>query len=228
MECLMESSETKMQAQADALANYEIYGFSGKIGSGKDYVAKEIFAKLMKASDHSDTKSLFLAFADPLKMVCAARHNLTYEDVYVTKTSETRKRLQQTGDELRAKHSEMYFVNAMALEVEKHYRKSGITRFYIPDVRFPEEVKWIRKMGGKILRIDAPKRSSQHLLNECKGNKNIAKRRSEHRSETLLDNIEFDVVISNEEGDDPVQKCFDWILKFRPPVYREVGSHRVT
>ena len=39
--------------------NIQIFGFSGKIGAGKDYVAKNIFAPLL------DTKKvLFLAFRE--------------------------------------------------------------------------------------------------------------------------------------------------------------------
>lgn len=190
----------------------EIFGFSGKTGSGKDYIAREIFARLMKARD-PNIKSMFMAFADPLKAVCAARYNLGYDDLYVKKVPETRKKLQEVGDDIRSQFSEMYFVNAIKFEIEKQYYRNNITRFFITDVRFPEELKFIQNMGGYVLRVNAPDRSSVNLLNECLGNEEIAKKRSEHRSETLLDNATFDGFIQNEKDDDPLEQCVIWMME---------------
>lgn len=192
-----------------------IYGFSGKIGSGKDYVAKEILPHILVGSGRhsSDDSVIYLAFADFLKSVCAARFGLKYNDLYERKTAETRKRLQYVGDEIRDMYGDMYFVNSMELEVTKHLRRSNIKTFVITDVRYPEEVAWIRKMGGYIIRIKAPERSKKKLMEECKENVDIYKKRSEHPSETLLDNADFNLVINNDPDDNPWGELSDWIAQ---------------
>jgi hypothetical protein len=192
-----------------------IYGFSGKIGSGKDYIAKNIFLNMLRLKNiiTKEEKPLFLAFADFLKTLCALKHNLSYDDVYGDKTSETRKLLQETGDELRKKYSENFFVDAMKLEIEKHKRKSDVRVIILTDVRFPEEVKMIKEYNGKIFRIVSPERTRQKLLDEVKNKDEkdeITKKHSTHRSETLLDNYDFDLVIYNDPKDNPAQQLFEW------------------
>ena len=43
-----------------------VIGFSGKIGSGKDYISKNICLPILK-KNIKNINALFLAFADPLK-----------------------------------------------------------------------------------------------------------------------------------------------------------------
>jgi len=205
-------TERKVQIQSFQI---NVYGFSGKIGSGKDYVAKNIFPRLLRASGDlgQHETPLYLAFADLLKTICAGRFGLDYDDLYVTKTPETRKRLQEVGDELRKKNGELYFVNAMKLELAKHAKRSGIRTFIFTDVRFPEEFIWIHEMGGVVFRVNAPKRSHQKLLEECKGDQKAYEARAAHRSETLLDCAKFDAIIENDPEQNPAQGISDWIQK---------------
>lgn len=178
-----------------------IFGFSGKSGSGKDHVASIFGGKL-------NGKILYLAFADPAKMMCGARYGLTYEDLYGKKTAKTRERLQTICDEIRSYYSDNFFVNAMNIEVDKHHKRSNIDIVVISDVRFPEEVEWIKSRGGYIYRIEAPKRSHDNFLKECKGDLELYNKRSSHNSEVALDDYvskhNFTDIIKNEVEDDLV------------------------
>jgi hypothetical protein len=79
-----------------------IIGFSGKIGSGKDYVSKNIFLPILK-NNIKNINYLFLAFADPLKQECSLRYGCEYNKLYKDKDLFTRKSLQDVGTEFREK-----------------------------------------------------------------------------------------------------------------------------
>ena len=65
----------------------------------------------------------------------------------------------------------------------------------ITDVRFPNEAKTIQDKGGIVIRVNRPKERQMLLMNE---NVIIDSRKTEHPSETALDDYEFDVVIEND------------------------------
>lgn len=86
--------------------NVHLIGFSGKIGAGKDYVAKYIFLpflnkELKKICSCNPVRPLFLSFVDPLKQECALRYNCSYDQLYNNKDLFTRKKLQEVGIEFR-------------------------------------------------------------------------------------------------------------------------------
>lgn len=196
--------------------NVHIIGFSGKIGSGKDYVAKNIFLPLLKEKKNH-LRPLFLSFADPLKQECALRYNCSYEQLYKHKDLFTRTKLQEIGNEFREKYGKMVYVNTMAMNIRLHIERSDINIIIITDVRFPSEMEFIQKNGGKIYRIVAKKRTHNKLIMECKGNKNEMKLRSNHVSETSLDNENFDGYIENDPEDEPeknVQNLFPILRNF--------------
>jgi hypothetical protein len=195
------------------MTSFVVYGFSGKAGSGKDYVAKRIFPAILKAANilGKNEKILYLAFADLLKTIVSAKYSLSYEELYHEKSIRTRFLLQNIGDELRKKNGEDFFIKAIQIELMKHAEKSGITTFILTDVRFPEEHKWIKNIGGFVFRIDSPEREHEKLLKECDGNVEDMKKRSQHRSETLLDDFTFDAIIKNNPSDNPAQYISDWV-----------------
>lgn len=180
-----------------------VIGFSGKIGSGKDYVAKEIFLEKIKQISKN---YLFLSFADPLKQECALRYNHTYEQLYHNKDNDTRKHLQDVGNEFRTKHGKNVYVNTMKMLITLHSERSNIDIFIIPDVRFPNEMKFIQSIGGKVYRITALNRSRDKLLKECGGDEELLKIRSQHVSEVSLDNHKFDGYIHNDYDDTTCEK----------------------
>lgn len=192
-----------------------LFGFSGKLGSGKDYLAKNIFLPLLYAK-LSEKKTLFLSFADRLKEECSARENLSYDDLYVKKTDVTRKKLQTVADEMRSKQGEDYFVKCMRFQIQLHKKRNQVECIIITDVRFPEEVRMIKELGGKVYRIEAPMRNKKRLEEESKGDEAIMKQISSHRSETLLDQWkEFDGVIKNDVTDNPEEICYMLIQEQR-------------
>lgn len=191
-----------------------VIGFSGKIGSGKDYIAKEIFlAKLKERGAIFNVKSLFLSFADPLKQECSLRYNHSYEQLYHNKDNDTRKHLQDVGNEFRDRFGENVYVNVMKMSITLHSERSNIKIFIIPDVRFPNEMKFIQSIGGKVYRITAKNRSHDKLQQECKGDVNEMELRSQHVSENSLDNHEFDGYIHNDYDDTTCEKECELLAK---------------
>jgi len=59
-----------------------IIGFSGKIGSGKDYVSKNIFLPILKNNIKNINYLFFSIFADPLKQECSLRYGCEYNKIY--------------------------------------------------------------------------------------------------------------------------------------------------
>lgn len=197
-----------------------IIGFSGKIGSGKDYVSKNIFLPLIQKENK--VKSLFLSFADPLKQECSVKFGFTYENLYVNKNNFTRKKLQETGDENREKYGTSVYSNAMRTQIKLHGERSDINLFIITDVRFPEEFSFIKENGGKIYRVISEKRTYDKMIKECNGNEEEVKLRSSHISETAIDKEIFDGYIYNDYGENPDEQCKEIVTKLFSPVFRNV------
>ena len=65
--------------------------------------------------------------------------------------------------------------------------ESGVRRFVITDVRFPNEAEWVKSLGGKVYRFE--------------GRGGLAGAAGEHVSETALDNYDaFDRTFDNSPG----------------------------
>jgi guanylate kinase len=93
------------------------------------------------------------------------------------------------------------YVNAMKMNIKLHSERSNVKCIVIPDVRFPEEMKFIQNNGGKVFRVVANNRSIDKLKKECNENKEEMNIRSNHISETALDNKCFDGYIKNDNGE---------------------------
>ena len=98
-------------------------------------------------------------------------------------------------DTVKRPYFEYYLENIQAVCDPK-----DIDYFIITDVRFPQEMKMIKDLGGHVFRIEAPERTLKKLKEEC--GENYMKRAS-HISETALDNVKFDYVIHNDVKDAP-------------------------
>jgi hypothetical protein len=184
-----------------------VLGLSGKIGVGKDYIAKNVFLPILHKMGIKDPP-IFLAFADAIKTECASRHGTPYNLLYGQKDAQTRERLQQIGDEIRKRFGHLYFVNWMKMQIHNLAERSDIRFFVITDVRFPEEVKMIHALQGLVYRVEAPRRTRQKLMEECGGDEAAIAKRASHNSEILLDNCqEFDGLIDNDPGQKPECIC---------------------
>lgn len=161
-----------------------ILGVTGGIGSGKDTFCDQAFAKK-------------IGFADALKETC---NYLTGHDYTLRETKDMeiwpgvtgRRVLEVVGTQAMRSLNENYWIDK-ALEKAKLY-----DNVVIPDVRFPNEVEAIRKLGGKIIRINRP---------GCQ--------RTGHESDNW-DKLEVDYEIDNsgtlEEFHENIKKCLDVLL----------------
>lgn len=172
------------------------------MGCGKDYVCNNLIIPLLKKLDKS---YLQVSFADQLKINTMTKSNMTFDDVYINKTTHSRTLLQREGTELgRNVYGKdiwiKYFDNWISL-----YKFRGIENFICTDVRFSNEFEYIKQKGGIVIRILSKTRNLQRLEFESNCDKNIMNMLQQHPSECDLDNVpdnSFDIVIQNEIGQD--------------------------
>lgn len=161
-----------------------ILGTTGGIGSGKDTLCDYVSGA---------TK---IGFADALKLVC---QDLTGHDYTLRETKDKeiwpgvtgRKVLETVGAAMRSLN-ENFWVD-LALE-----RTFYIPLVVIPDTRYENEVEAIRKLGGKIVRVNRP---------GCQ--------RTGHESDNW-DKLDVDYEIDNsgtlEEFHQKIKECLDVLL----------------
>ena len=176
----------------------EIIGLLGHQGVGKNYIAEKII------QIDTSKPTLIVAFADHFKIDCVAKHGLKYEKVFHKKDEETRHRLQQIGtEEGRDVYGENIWVNVLDNWMRTFYER-GIKRFIIADVRFQNEVDWIKSLNGIVIKVVAPTRYRMRLEQEIPNqNEGKIKEMMNHRSEAGIDKIEtYDFEFHNDIGDD--------------------------
>lgn len=188
--------------------NLEIFGLSGKFGSGKDFVAKNVLYPLLPKK-----RTLFLAFADQLKIDGIVKDGLDREKVFGTKDEHTRKVLQLRGTE-QGRHvfGDDIWVRYVQEWMLIHTQR-GIERFIIPDARFMNELKFIKDSGGWVLRIYAPNRHERALKLVSGGNESIMNTLRTHASETNVDNYnDWDVIVDNDTPGVAEQDVYNFLL----------------
>lgn len=119
----------------------KIIGICGKMGSGKDWFSKNYFPDAETVS-----------FAEPLKHhVLATNPDIDKKDVYEKKTAHSRNVLRNTAEWFRTTFGKDYYIKLMEQRLGK-----GSPIYLITDVRYPNEVEFIKKKGGIIVEIVAP------------------------------------------------------------------------
>lgn len=168
-----------------------LFGFSGKMGTGKNYICENLFLPIVQTYGKN---AIQVAFADQIKVNVMVKYNLSKNDVCNDKNYKIRSLLQKEGTEDgRNRFGNDIWINHLDKWMEIHKSK-GIHTFLITDVRFKNEADYIKRMGGKIIRIEAPERNKD--LVACK---NLDENASNHISETDLDNYYgFDLIIDND------------------------------
>jgi hypothetical protein len=156
----------------------DIIGLSGKSGSGKDFVGREI---LRPAGYHQ------WAFAWPMKNE-AVGIGFSYDEVHNTKPPAVRDWLQNRGTrDGWEKHGRFYWCQIAEAWLRTLHEQWGISKFYFTDVRFLHEAEFIKSLGGKLVRINAGDRPLR-LTGEA----------ALHVSETALDDYPgFDALVLN-------------------------------
>jgi hypothetical protein len=173
----------------------KIIGFSAKKQGGKDTSVNYLVNKL------GEMNVLVVRFADQLKNIVRLcfippdwdiDFNSDMDKSRVLPCGKTvRAVLQVVGtDYFRTLWPDVW-VNALANKLSA----CVVDTVLIPDVRFPNEVKAIQEMGGKVIRFTR------------------APFADEHESETALDGFEeFDAVIDNSQMSIPEQNEAIWTL----------------
>jgi hypothetical protein len=201
-------------------------GFSGKIGSGKNYIAEHIFVpKLIDylKNQHNNTLIVpyYFSFGDHLKVECLCRNSydtlsndLGYNGLFGEKTKETRDMLQKYGTENgRDKYHENVWIRAVDTWTKiqtNRLQKTGLNTIaiiIISDVRFKNELKYIDDHDGIVIRINASDRTNIRINQESNSNDEIKSKIKSHISETSIDNYEFKHIIDNS-----FDKSFDEII----------------
>ncbi len=176
-----------------------IIGLSGNIGSGKDYLASNVF---LPELEKKYGKVLMLAFGDFLKLQYGTENNVSYDKLYINKDTKTRQSLQAIGDFYRKKYGKDFYVRALNLQIETSKARNNINCFLITDVRYPLEFNYIKQQKGFIYKIIAPERTLHKVEKETNGNKQKIKEIMNHSSENALNNFKFDNIIRNDYWDD--------------------------
>lgn len=171
----------------------EIFGFIGNMGCGKNYVAEKLFIPNLPSKP-----SLVIAFADYFKLTAICFQNLNYDKVFGEKDDITRKKLQELGTEFgRDKYGDNIWCD-MLYNTMRMYLERGIQRFIITDVRFENEVKLIKELGGMIIKIEAPDRTLLRLQKESNNNEDKIRELENHRSETFIKGFkDYDYYVNN-------------------------------
>lgn len=174
--------------------NLEIYGFSGKMGTGKNYIAEKLFKAMLPPKN-----TLVVALADHFKIECCVKDKVEYEKVFGLKDDKTRNLLQKRGtEEGRNVYGHDIWINILETWIKRHH-ETGIERIIVTDLRFPNEVEWLKSIGGTTFRIEAPNRNIDRLKQEAKEDMERLNRIKNHESETALDYYNnFDYVINND------------------------------
>ena len=126
-----------------------IIGIAGKAGSGKDTIAESL------VEQEGFTR---FAFADPLKNSVSnlfgiplqhLNHRVSKETVNETWQKSPRQLLQWLGDSVRSDISKDFFVVLMAERINV----SGAQKVVISDVRYEQEARFIRRVGGEVVEL---------------------------------------------------------------------------
>jgi hypothetical protein len=171
-----------------------IFGFSGKMGTGKNYICENLFLPMLKQVYNQD--AVQMAFADQIKVNVMVKYNISKFEVFDDKNYKIRQLLQHEGTtEGRYGKGENIWISYLENWMNVH-KSRGVYNFVITDVRFKNEADFIKSKGGRIIRVDAPDRHLDRIKKE-----NLTPDIYEHISETDLDNYsKFDLVMDNRYG----------------------------
>lgn len=191
-----------------------IIGLCGKMGVGKDYIATNVIIPILEKKFYQ--RCLQLSFADQIKANVISKNNIAYEDVYIRKTEETRRLLQREGTDngrnIIGKDVWVKYFDSWC----KIFSGRGIDHFVVCDVRFQNEVEYIKSRNGIVIKIDAPTRNNVRLLQESKGDKIIYDKIRSHESECNLDGLndnDFDIIVNNDGDGLDVDKLKNQLVK---------------
>lgn len=172
-----------------------IWGISGKLGVGKDWVGDG----MMRYLRDNGGNPMKICFADAIKIELAVKECYNMRELFGDKSSDIRRKLQTIGTERgRLVYGDDIWIRHVKAWCEM-YEMRGVTDFVITDVRFKNEAEWIRESGGKLIRIVSESKNHRRLMKESSGSEDKYNEIKNHISETDLDLYEFDQIIHNDD-----------------------------
>ena len=185
------------------MENIEVYAFSGKMGSGKNFLSEKVFSKMLPQKE-----TIILAFGDQLKIEGITKNGLDRNKCFFKKDEFTRKALQDLGTKAREEIGKEVWISYLREWIEL-YKTRGVKRFIITDVRYENELNFLKsEYNAFIIRVEAPKRATYESLSE---------KSHSHKSETDLDDKKelFDYFIYNDPEDDPFTQTRELVKKLK-------------
>lgn len=176
-----------------------IIAVSGKMGCGKDYITSQYIIPYLERV--LNKRCLHVCFADQLKVLAIIRGSVTYDNVFVKKTRESRKMLQTEGTQNARGNDPDIWVKYLDTWIEI-YKNRNIDVFVISDLRFQNEFNWVRSCGGLVINIRSPERNKERLMQEANGDINVYISLRTHVSECELDKVEddhYDLIMYNDQ-----------------------------
>lgn len=157
-----------------------IIGLTGRKGVGKSLACEGLIDWTI------------MSFAWPLKQVCGMVFGLTDEEMNSPELKERkldrwphespRKLLQRVGTDMFRQHYPEVWVQCLKNRIQVASARPNEANIAITDVRFENEAKALRELGGWLIRIERP------------GNTTA----DQHPSEVEMDGIEVDATILND------------------------------
>lgn len=205
-----------MNYMKNLFAGVEIFAFSGKIGTGKNYLARTLSLMLPPLN------TLEVALAAPLKIEGIIEDGLDRNRVFGDKDEHTRLSLQNRGFDRRTVDPDIWI--KYLTEWMLCHMSSGIKRFIITDVRFVNEVNFLVEIGAIVFRVVAPIRNRKKLEQEVNATApglsgvDLEARitvLSKNTSETTLDDQQFARErVLNNDGPEAIDSLRDFALQY--------------
>lgn len=171
----------------------KIIGLTGNLGCGKNYIAEKIILPYLK-------NALVIGFGDHVKIEYSRLKNVEYSLLFEKKDEETRKGLQKYAtEENRHVFGEDTWINAIEMWIKVFLSRGCSKYFIIPDVRFDNEKEFIKKNKGILIKVDAPDRVWEKLMEETNGDIEKAKVIMSHSSEKGIKDEDCDFILNNKK-----------------------------
>ena len=138
-----------------------IIGLIGNLGCGKDYITDNYILPY-----YGYKKTHIISIADALKVNLMVFYNIKFDLLYKKKTKGIRHLMQQYGTEqMRKKYGDDFWIKNLDAWIKINQLR-GKDIIIIPDIRFQNEIDYVKNNGGYILKINAPDRSFDKILDE--------------------------------------------------------------
>lgn len=177
--------------------NMILIGLCGKIGVGKDFIAKKLSNYLIKHR----TSNVILSFADQLKINSMIGFEKTFEECFVSKTQSSRKFLQTYGTSCREEWGENIWIEYLEAWI-KVLSMRNVKIVIISDVRYKNEFDFIKSQNGMLIKINSDLRNFSKIFEETNGDSVKIKEIQQHVSETNMDNFPdemYDILVDNND-----------------------------